>query len=64
MDLQFSDEHRAFQTEVREFIADNLPNDIQEKVGRNLKLQKDDYVRWQKILHEKGWIAPLTISAV
>mgnify|MGYP001239942532 CR=1 FL=1 len=58
MDLQFSDEHRAFQTEVREFIADNLPNDIQEKVGRNLKLQKDDYVRWQKILHEKGWIAP------
>ena len=22
------------------------------------RLSKDDHVRWQKILHEQGWVAP------
>ncbi len=58
MDLQFSAEHRAFQEEVRAFIEAKLPQDIREKVRRGLKLEKDDYLRWQRILYEKGWIAP------
>jgi len=58
MDLQFSEEHVAFQREVRAFIEANLPTDIREKVSRGLKLEKDDIYRWHKILYAKGWAAP------
>lgn len=59
MDLAFTDEEIAFRDEVRTFLKDNIPNDIKEraKIGWNY-LPKEDYVRWQKALYEKGWIAP------
>ena len=42
MDLQFSTEHTAFQDEVRTFIKDNLPRDLQDKRQRGLRLEKED----------------------
>ena len=47
----------AFREEVRAFVRSELPEDIRRKVLLGLELGKDDYVRWQKILHRKGWIA-------
>ncbi|MGR3425125.1 MAG: acyl-CoA dehydrogenase family protein [Sagittula sp.] len=47
----------AFRAEVRDFVRDRLPPDIAEKVRRGREMEKDDYVRWQKILREKGWFA-------
>ncbi|APE43941.1 hypothetical protein BOO69_11375 [Sulfitobacter alexandrii] len=44
-----------FRKEVISFVEGHLPADIAEKVHLNAELQKDDYVRWQKILEEKGW---------
>ena len=32
--------------------------DIRDKVDHGQPLGKDDAVRWQKMLFEKGWIAP------
>ncbi len=58
MDLEFSDEYRAFQQDVRGFLDENLPEDIREKVTRGLRLERDDYVRWQNILSAKGWLVP------
>ncbi len=58
MDLSFSAEERAFRAEVRAFLSEALPDEIRAKVRDQVALQKDDYVRWQKILHAKGWIAP------
>lgn len=59
MDLNYSPEEKAFQLEVREFLKENYPKDIQEKVAKGIALKKDDYVRWQKILANKnGWVAP------
>ena len=58
MDLTYSPEEQAFQLEVREFVRDNYPKDIQEKVAKGVALKKGDYVRWQKILNDKGWVAP------
>ena len=55
MDLNFTPEELAFRQEVREFVAGSLPPDIQHKVLNGLILQSDDYIRWQKILHAKGW---------
>jgi alkylation response protein AidB-like acyl-CoA dehydrogenase len=46
----------AFREEVRAFVRAELPEDIRRKVILGLELVKDDYVRWQKLLHRKGWI--------
>ena len=56
MDLDFTDELRDFQQEVRAFIEERLPADLRTKVERFLTLGKDDYLRWQGILAEKGWL--------
>ena len=56
MDLEFTDELHNFQQEVRAFIEERLPVDLRKKVERFLKLGKEDYLRWQDILAEKGWL--------
>ena len=56
MDLEFTDELHNFQEEVRAFIEERLPVDLRTKVERFLKLGKGDYLRWQDILAEKGWL--------
>jgi alkylation response protein AidB-like acyl-CoA dehydrogenase len=58
MDLRFSEEDRAFQDKARTFIEENLPADIRAKVKGGLRLYKDDYVRWHKILAKQGWLVP------
>ncbi len=57
MDLEYTAEERAFRDEVRDFLADELPTDISEKVRTGHELGKDDHERWQAILHERGWLA-------
>ena len=58
MDIPLSSADAAFQDEVRAFIAAELPGDVKAKVERGQHLDKGDYVRWQKILFKRGWIAP------
>ena len=58
MDLNYSQEELAFRSEVRDFVCAHLPGDISRKVLEHKRLGKEDYVRWQKILAEKGWLAP------
>ena len=55
MNLNFTPEELAFRQEVRDFVAHNLPPDIQHKILNGLILDSTDYTRWQKILHAKGW---------
>jgi alkylation response protein AidB-like acyl-CoA dehydrogenase len=47
----------AWRAEVREFVQRYLPHDLAQKVATGLKIDKADYVRWQKILYEHGWFA-------
>ena len=58
MDLTFSQEEQTFREEVRRFVAEKLAADVKHKVENGLRLEKDDYRRWQKALYEKGWAAP------
>src|SRR5438552_11993447 len=58
MDLRDSDEDRQFRNEVRAFVAARLPDDIRRKVLGFLRVEREDYVRWQRILFERGWGAP------
>ena len=57
MDLGFPDELREFRQEVRAFIEEHLPADLREKVEGSLTLEKEDYLRWQDLLAERGWLA-------
>jgi alkylation response protein AidB-like acyl-CoA dehydrogenase len=58
MDLNYSSEELAFRDEVRAWLGENLPRDLQAKVTEGGELGKDDYLRWHKILASKGWVAP------
>ncbi len=58
MDLGYSAKDQAFQQKARKFIEESLPTDIREKVKGGLRLYKDDYVRWHKILAKQGWLVP------
>lgn len=57
MDLNFSDQERAFQSEVQSFLAENLPDDIAAKVRLGDGLTKDMMDLWHSILNAKGWLA-------
>jgi alkylation response protein AidB-like acyl-CoA dehydrogenase len=57
MNVDFSEQELAFQKEVRKFLAEKLPKDISEITKQGLHYSKDMFVRWQKILAEKGWAA-------
>jgi hypothetical protein len=58
MDLHFSDDDIAFRDTVRAFLAADLPPDLRAKVRAQRRLDKDDYVRWHRILARQGWAAP------
>jgi hypothetical protein len=58
MDLEFSKEELAFREEVRAFVSEKLPADIREKVDLGQPLTRAEAIRWQKLLYERGWIAP------
>ena len=58
MNIEFSAEVEAFRLEVRQFIGENLPADIRERVKRGEELDRDIHMRWQRILFDKGWTAP------
>lgn len=57
MDLDFSPEDQAFQQEVRDFLASSYPQDIRAKQDSGKRLSKEEQVRWQRALNERGWLA-------
>lgn len=58
MDLQYTAGENAFRDSVRAFLDSHLPADLQRKVRQHLRLNRDDYVRWHKIVAKQGWAAP------
>ena len=58
MDLTYSKEELAFRDQVRGWLAENLPKDLQAKIVNYEELSKDEILRWHRILAKKGWVAP------
>jgi alkylation response protein AidB-like acyl-CoA dehydrogenase len=58
VDLDFTEEERAFRREVREFLRQSLPEDLRRKMVDRRHLSKEDIVRWQRILNTRGWAMP------
>ena len=58
MNLHYSAEENAFRDTVRAFLGTHLPPELQRKVRLHLRLAREDYVRWHKIVAAQGWAAP------
>lgn len=58
MDLNYSAEELEFRDEIRNWLAENLPDDLREKVETYAELTRDDLMRWHRTLARKGWVAP------
>lgn len=58
MDLSFSAEDNAFRQEVRAWIRESMPADIAAKAEIDAHFEMDEVMRWHKILHARGWVAP------
>lgn len=58
MDLSGNRADEAFRAEVRQFIVENLPADLKQKVESGVRLHAADSQRWHQILAKKGWGAP------
>ncbi|WP_409450616.1 acyl-CoA dehydrogenase family protein [Aquabacterium sp. J223] len=48
----------AFRREVRAFLAAELPQDLRRSVLQHRRLGKEEFLRWHRILHARGWAAP------
>lgn len=57
MNLDFSPEEIAFRDEVRTFINDNYPKEL-ESIGQRDDLSREQFLAWHKVLAEKGWSTP------
>jgi alkylation response protein AidB-like acyl-CoA dehydrogenase len=58
MDLTESSADRDFRQSVREFVVRALPAAIRERVLGFRRVERDDYVVWQRKLQAQGWGAP------
>jgi alkylation response protein AidB-like acyl-CoA dehydrogenase len=60
MNLSFSPEDMAFRDEVRRFLDAELTDDLREAALSQTAIfaEFEPTMRWHRILHRKGWIAP------
>ena len=57
MDFNFTREENEFREEVINWLKENLPHNISEKVRSYKRLSKEDYEIFMKKLSQKGWLA-------
>ncbi len=58
MALRPTEADRAFLDDVRAFLRAKLPQHIRDRVARGMAPHGPDLVIWQRLLHERGWVAP------
>ena len=46
MDLNYTDEEKAFRDEVRAFLAEKLPKEISDKIRAGRNIGKEGYEWW------------------
>ncbi|PSC02910.1 hypothetical protein SLNSH_21755 [Alsobacter soli] len=58
MDLKLTAEDEAFRREVRDFVRSAVPADMARRTRRGGHTPKADLQAWNRILYDKGWVAP------
>jgi alkylation response protein AidB-like acyl-CoA dehydrogenase len=55
MDVTLSEKDLAFREEIRAVFRDEFPEDIRAKREKGVPMDRQDLVRFQQWLHERGW---------
>ena len=58
MDLNDAPEELAFRDSVRAWLRDNLPQELSDRALGYDDYNREDLLRWHRILARQGWIAP------
>lgn len=58
MHTRFSEADEAFRQTVRNFVAENLPEDLRRRARWDYHPTRDDQARWCAILDRQGWSMP------
>jgi alkylation response protein AidB-like acyl-CoA dehydrogenase len=53
-----TDPYAAFREELRQFAAEQCPEDLKRFVRSNRKITRNEYRIWQEKLFARGWAAP------
>ena len=57
MNFEYTKEEQNFRSEVREWLKENLPKSLSDKVKKYQRLHKQDYEIFMNNLSAKGWLA-------
>ncbi len=57
MDLNFTPEEEAFRAEVRQFLKENISEELATKMRNGLDLEKADIEDWHARLQTRNWLA-------
>ncbi|MEM1230649.1 MAG: acyl-CoA dehydrogenase family protein [Pseudomonadota bacterium] len=60
MNIDLQPQHEAFRDEVRRFLDESLTDELRQaqRFCPGLFLDYEHNIRWHRILHRKGWVAP------
>ena len=60
MNIEFAPEHEAFRGEVRRFLDTALTDELRQaaRFRAGVFQEYEHNIRWHRILHKQGWIAP------
>ena len=56
LEALLTDDDRRFRAEVRAFVRDCVAPELRARVANGEELSKQDYVDWQKLLAQRGWL--------
>lgn len=56
MNLEFSQEEMAFQQEIRQWMAANVPEDIRRCIAAGAMPNKEMQQKWERLLGKQGWL--------
>ena len=56
LEALLTDDDRRFRAEVRAFARDAVAPELRRRVAAGAELSKQDYVEWQKLLSQRGWL--------
>ena len=58
MEIKLSESDLSFRNELRGFIKEKHPKDLETKLAKGGKPTKEETINWQIALNNKGWLAP------
>ena len=56
MNLDFNEEEKKFRESIRQWMVENVPEDVRSCTARGAMPDKSMQQRWERLLGSKGWL--------